>query len=29
VPRVGGTLDISAIRTALGDRRLSVVFVAG
>jgi DDE domain/RibD C-terminal domain len=29
VPRVGGTLDVSAIRTALGDRGLSVVFVEG
>jgi riboflavin biosynthesis pyrimidine reductase len=29
VPRVGGKLDVSAIRTALGDRGLSVVFVEG
>src|SRR5258707_13461110 len=29
VPRVGGTLDVSAIRTALGNRGLSVVFVEG
>jgi diaminohydroxyphosphoribosylaminopyrimidine deaminase/5-amino-6-(5-phosphoribosylamino)uracil reductase len=29
VPRVGGTLDVSAIRAALGDRGLSVVFVEG
>jgi len=29
VPRVGRTLDVSAIRTALGDRGLSVVFVEG
>jgi len=29
VPRVGGTLDVSAIRTALGDRGLSIVFVEG
>jgi riboflavin-specific deaminase-like protein len=29
VPRAGGTLDVSAIRTAPGDRGLSVVFVEG
>ena len=29
VPRVGGTLDVSVIRTTLGDRGLSVVFVEG
>jgi diaminohydroxyphosphoribosylaminopyrimidine deaminase / 5-amino-6-(5-phosphoribosylamino)uracil reductase len=29
VPRVGGTLDVSAIRTALDDRGLSIVFVEG
>src|SRR5580704_4368286 len=29
VPRVDGTLDVLAIRTALGDRGLSVVFVEG
>jgi diaminohydroxyphosphoribosylaminopyrimidine deaminase/5-amino-6-(5-phosphoribosylamino)uracil reductase len=29
VPRVGGTLDVSAIRAALGDRGLSVVFIEG
>ena len=29
VPRVGRTLDVSAIRAALGDRGLSVVFIEG
>src|SRR5262249_44895929 len=29
VPRVGGTLDVSAIRAALSDRGLSIVFVEG
>ena len=29
MPRVGGTLDVSAIRTALDDRGLSIVFVEG
>jgi riboflavin-specific deaminase-like protein len=29
VPRVGGTLDVSAIRAALGDRGLPVVFIEG
>jgi riboflavin biosynthesis pyrimidine reductase len=29
VPRVGDRIDVSAIRTALGDRGLSVVFIEG
>ena len=29
MPRVGGTLDVSVIRTTLGNRGLSVVFIEG